>query len=176
MCTLSEENEMTYEIEFVDFLPTLNQLLTRWKSFDLDDNLFVLEKGKKSVEIHFLYSEEFQVTRTNNGIRQRIKYNVLKNKWIYTEKSFVDAKRYEKAHVCKNNEVQEHMKKIPYFDAIMLKYAIKYDYVDFYHNKRIRLSFDCCYALSPENPLLVSPAFCYIEFENKMGVDLMSIT
>ena len=175
VCTLSEENEMTYEIEFVDFLTILNQLLTKWKNFEMDGNLFVLEKGKKSVEIHFLCSEEFQATRTHNGIRQRIKYSVLKNKWIYTEKHFIDGKRYEGTHVCKKDEVQEYLKTIPFFDAVMLKYAIKYDYVDFYHNKRIRLSFDCCYAIAPDNPLLVSPAFCYIEFENKMGVDLMKI-
>lgn len=175
MCTLSEENEMTYEIDFTDFLPALTQLLTSWKSFELDDNLFVLEKGKKSAEIHFLCSDEFQATRIHNGIRRRIKYNVYKNKWIYTEKNFVDAKRYEEAHVCKKSELGGYMKEMSYIDAVMLKYAVKYDYVDFYHNKKVRISFDCCYALSPENPLLVSPAFCYVEFENKMGVDLMKI-
>lgn len=165
-----EEKEFTYEI-CAENVQKLFEILINNNVIIIDNYQYILEKGKNQTMLYFLVSDNYKATRTNNGIRYRVKVDLEKECIRYTEKEFIDGLRYEK-NVDMGKDIEKVfsiMNDMPPIDALMIKYLYKYEYINYLINSRFQIVIDCCYALSPQDYNICSEPFYYIEFEEKSG-------
>ena len=168
-----EEREITYEINESSAKHVVNLLIQNRKNIIMDDEFYMIEKGKRTVELHFLASDGFAVTRQQDGSRKRLKFKLKKSgscNISYDEKHFRDGKRFEENTKCSSfKEAHQKLQNMPSVDAILLKTAFRYDCVNRLNGNQMRFTVDCCIAFDPCNPQIVSKPFFYFEVEEKQG-------
>lgn len=173
---IRDEREYTYVVDSGDVEDLVQEIVSSSR-ISLDGIPYILEKGKKEASFYLLCSDEYKVTRAQNGTRYRFKVDLKSGNIKYTEKIFDDGLRYEKNEKMKNDYTQAYTRvpNMPDVDTVMVKYSLKYEYSNYLNNRRFQVVIDCCYAISPDNIEQRSEPFYYIEFEEKNGRILESI-
>lgn len=147
------------------------------KKIDVLGIPMTLEKGKKSLEIQLLASDNFSATRTSNGVRHRIKVKIDKScrTYIYSRKKFCNGHRSEENCNFGSNiiKLESVLAKMPPIDSVLAKQSIKYNCINHGNGTYIVFRIDACYAVDPQTGEIneKTPFFCF-EIEEGKGLRL----
>ncbi len=165
-----KEIEHTYMIKENNFGKIID-IINNFRNIYIKDKQFILEKGEVGQNLYFLPSDNFAGTRTMDGKRYRIKYNLVSEKFTYTEKEFINGERIE-SHEYLGNSVSKALnkfQKMPIIDALMFKYSIKYRFINYISDESIRICVDYSYPIDPSELNVCNEFYSYIEIEEEKG-------